>query len=120
MKAKPKAPGIDKAIHDAAMRKFGLQKPDRAYYPQIVGQVARTYRVVRGLTLSVVAKAMGLSASGWSRVETGDTIMSAAQLAKIARVFEVSPHVIVHQADEIAAGLEEQGVDVLDGKDDEA
>lgn len=86
-------------------------------YTQILGQVIRGQREMRRLGLLEVAKAVGLSSpSGWSRVETGDTTITLAQLRKAARVLKVTPTALVQQADALAARVEASGVTVHDEK----
>lgn len=86
-------------------------------YPQIVGQVIRGRREIQGLSLIIMAEAADLSsASGWSRVETGDTTMTLAQLRKAAKKLNMHPWGIVQQADLIADQLEQSGVIVHDDK----
>jgi transcriptional regulator with XRE-family HTH domain len=76
------------------------QTEDRAY-AAIVGSVVRLYRNARGISLTAMARMMGLSTSGWSRVETGDTVMVVAQLRKAARHLKLEPHEIVRVADDL-------------------
>lgn len=86
-------------------------------YIQIVGQVVRGRRELKGIPLLAMAKAADLSTvSGWSRVETGDTMMTLAQLRKAARALGVEPWRLVQQADNIAAQLEASGMTVHDEK----
>ncbi len=68
-------------------------------YAAIVGSVVRTYRKNQGISLEAMAKAMGMSTSGWSRVETGSTVMVVAQLRKAARRLHLEPHEIMRVAD---------------------
>lgn len=86
-------------------------------YMQIVGQVVRGHRERRGIPLLTMAKAADLSTvSGWSRVETGDTTMTIAQIRKAARTLDMEPWTLVQQADNIAAQLEASGMTVYDEK----
>ncbi len=72
---------------------------------------------MRGIPLLSMAEAADLSTvSGWSRVETGDTTMTLAQLRKAARLLGMEPWVLVQQADNIAAQLEASGMTVHDEK----
>jgi transcriptional regulator with XRE-family HTH domain len=86
-------------------------------YMQIVGQVVRGRREMQGIALLSMAEAADLATvSGWSRVETGDTTMTLAQLRKAARLLNMDPWVLVQQADTIAAQLEASGMTVHDEK----
>ena len=84
-------------------------------YAQIIGQVVRSRREMQGIPLLTMAESVNLStASGWSRVETGDTTMTLAQLRKAARALGIEPSLFIQQADTIALQLEEAGIIVYD------
>jgi transcriptional regulator with XRE-family HTH domain len=68
-------------------------------YAAIVGSVVRTHRQNQGISLQAMAEAMGMSTSGWSRVETGTTVMVVAQLRKAARRLHLEPYEIMRVAD---------------------
>lgn len=76
---------------------------DRAY-AVACGMVLRARRAVLGIDLGRFAKQMGFSSSGWSRVETGETTMTLAQLRRAARVLDVEPHVLQRAADIVFTG----------------
>lgn len=87
------------------------------FYGQIVGQVIRGRREMQGINLLTMAESVALATpSGWSRVETGDTAMTLAQLRKAAKKLGMEPAAIVRQADVIATQLEASGVVVHDDK----
>ena len=89
----------------------------QTFYSQVVGQVVRGQRELRGVSLITMARSVTLaSSSGWSRVETGDSAMTLSQLRKAARKLEMEPGAILRQADAIAAQLEDAGVVVHDDK----
>jgi transcriptional regulator with XRE-family HTH domain len=92
--------------------------PDQeTFYGQIVGQVIRGRREMQGINLLAMAESMALATpSGWSRVETGDTAMTLAQLRKAAKKLGMEPADIVQQADALASQLEASGVVVNDEK----
>jgi transcriptional regulator with XRE-family HTH domain len=73
-------------------------------YYAIVGRVVRLQRETRGIKLSEFSKRMGVGVSGWSRVETGATVMTLEQLKKAADALGVAPAVIVRLADDMNAG----------------
>ena len=58
---------------------------------QAVGFQIREQRGMRNINLSQMAQAMGYSDSGWSRLETGRTVMTVIQLVKACRFLECSP-----------------------------
>jgi len=75
-------------------------------YYAIVGRVVRLQREARGFKLREFAKKMKLGISGWSRVETGDTVMSVDQLKRAADVLGIRPAVIVQMADAMSGAVE--------------
>ena len=92
-------------------------RAQEAFYGQLVGQVIRGRREMQGINLLTMAESMALATpSGWSRVETGDTAMTLAQLRKAAKKLGLEPAEIVQQADAIATQLEAGGVVVNDEK----
>jgi len=86
------------------------------FYAQIVGQVIRGRRDLQRIGQAALATSLGLSTSGWSRLETGDSTMSLTQLRGAAKRLGLEPWTILHQADAIAAQLEAGGMPVLDEK----
>lgn len=86
-------------------------------YPQIIGQVIRGYRELRGVTLEMMATVMGFQTrSGWSRVEAGDTTITASQLRMAARHLGRETWTVVKDADSLAMQLAATGVEVHDEK----
>jgi transcriptional regulator with XRE-family HTH domain len=85
-------------------------------YGQIIGQVIRGRRELKRISLQAMAESAALTASGWSRVENGDTTMTLAQLRKAARKLDVEPWTLIRQADLIAAQLGRRSVTVHDDK----
>lgn len=95
----------------------GVSPGAETFYSRIIGQVVRGRRELKGLALSALAEGADLrSASGWSRVETGDTTMTVAQLRAAAKALGVDPWVLVRQADAVATQLERSGVVVHNEK----
>lgn len=87
------------------------------FYGQIVGQVIRGRRELQGCNVATMAESVQMaSASGWSRVETGDTTITVSQLRKAARKLEMEPWELLHQADVISTQIESSGVTVHDEK----
>jgi transcriptional regulator with XRE-family HTH domain len=86
-------------------------------YAQILGHVIRGSRELRGISLETMATDMGFSSrSGWSRVESGDTTITAAQLRRAARCLRRETWAVVQDADNLAAQLTASGTTVLDNK----
>jgi len=70
-------------------------------YHAIVGRVIRLQREAHGIKLREFAKKMKLGISGWSRVETGDTVMTIEQLKRAADALGIQSAVIVRMADDM-------------------
>ena len=70
-------------------------------YSIILGRLVRMRRELQNVQLSKMAEDMGLTTSGWSRVETGDTKMSVDQLYQACRILGFKPASIVQMADEL-------------------
>ena len=68
-------------------------------YAQVVGEQVRMWRRLKKITLTDMAKAAGLSQSGWSRVETGDTTMTVEQLRIACKMLGVAPWTLLRHAD---------------------
>lgn len=66
-------------------------------YAGKVGQAIRLLRstLPKPLALEEMARAMDLSKSGWSRCETGDTVMTVEQLRRAAKVLGMKPSEIL-------------------------
>lgn len=86
------------------------------FYAHIVGQVIRSSREVRHITMTTMAAAAGLTSSAWSRVETGETTLTVSQLRKASTKLGVEPWTIIQLASRISTQLSERGVVVHDEK----
>lgn len=60
-------------------------------YAGKVGRAVRYLRETKGIDLETMAKSMGMSKSGWSRLETGDSVMTVEQLRRAAVVLQRKP-----------------------------
>jgi transcriptional regulator with XRE-family HTH domain len=76
------------------------------HYAGIVGRALRMRREIVGISLSAFAREMGITTSGWSRVETGDTVMTVAQLSAACHVLAVDPWQIIRHADALTKELD--------------
>lgn len=85
-------------------------------YQSLVGHVLQHHRKQQKLEQSQMAELIGVSQSAFSRIESGATAISVAQLRKIAPLLGLQPGEILQQADELANNLRGQGVQVLDEK----
>lgn len=61
-----------------------------------IGHAIREARETLGLSLSAAADKMGLSKSTLSRLETGESIISAQRLFEFADAYDVSPEELLH------------------------
>lgn len=87
-------------------------------YAQVVGLTVMLLREERGISMFTLTQRLGLAAmSGYSRWETGQTIISVQQLAQLADVFEMTPTAILTRADAAVARLRQGGVEVIHGRD---
>lgn len=71
-----------------------------ASYALVVGRAFRFMREARGVKLGVVAKAVRLTVSGWSRVETGDTTMTVLHLRAAADAIGATPAQVLDAAEQ--------------------
>lgn len=85
-------------------------------YPVLVGQLVQSHRALQGLQQGQVAKAIGLSQSAYSRIESGDTSMSISQLRAVTRALGLTSGQFLTQVDGYAAQLEASGVSLPDVK----
>ncbi len=74
-------------------------------YSAIVGRVIRMRRELKGISLQAMASALGKSAAGWSRAETGVSEINIVSLRKAARVLGMNPFELLRAADELADEL---------------
>lgn len=89
-------------------------QPPTTTYPAILGRIVAEVRKDRGLGQAELAAGLGLTQSGLSRIERGDTAPTVEQLADIARVLELkSPGQLLALADQAVEDAEAQGIRVL-------
>ncbi|MDD1770971.1 MAG: helix-turn-helix domain-containing protein [Methanomassiliicoccales archaeon] len=67
-------------------------------FAKVIGRTVRLYREVRGISLSKMATDLGYAHSGWSRVETGESVMTVVQLFNASKLLGVEPHDLVKSA----------------------
>lgn len=63
-----------------------------------------------------LAKALGLSQSAYSRLESGDSVLNLSQLRNVAKWLGKQPSEVLQMADQYEAQLRLQGVDVISEK----
>jgi transcriptional regulator with XRE-family HTH domain len=81
----------------------------------VLGGIIAQLRAARSpeMAQQELAREMGLSASAWSRVEKGETELTALQLKKVAQVVGVDATTILELVDKMAKRLkEEAGIEV--------
>lgn len=81
-------------------------------YTQIVGQVVRSRRVLLNIDQPTMTDALGITASGMSRLETGHTMMTVAQLRKAATALRTTPADLLRAADTLVKQLESSEITI--------
>lgn len=86
-------------------------------YATLVGKVLHQLRKDRNVEQKVIADALGITQSAYSRLESGNSTFSVTQLRIAANVIGVCPNHILLQADSWEAQLRAQGqVEVVNEK----
>lgn len=70
-------------------------------------------RRAQGVSRDAVAVSVGMSGSGWSRVETGVTTPTSEHIARAAEALGLVPGHLVAQADELVKELRQRGIQVV-------
>ena len=78
-------------------------------YNQVFGAVLRLRRKRLGLEQDQVARLVGLSQGGWSRVESGRNSLSPPQIARAARALGVTPGVLFASTERMRRKIEDTG-----------
>lgn len=81
-------------------------------YSAIVGNVIKQLRDTQFITQGDMAKKMGISQAAWSKLESGKSTLSTAQLAKVADFLNVPANQIMHYADDAVANFKAEGMTV--------
>jgi transcriptional regulator with XRE-family HTH domain len=76
-----------------------MAKKLRPTYATIVGSFLRLERKAREVPLESLAKKLGYSRSGWSRIETGTTPMTVNQLKAACDALSLAPQDVVAEVD---------------------
>jgi transcriptional regulator with XRE-family HTH domain len=87
-------------------------------YSALIGGVVQNQRKFLNLQQGDIARQLSLSQSAYSRIESGDTVMSVTQLRQIAALIGTNAQRILDQADRIAMQLHSQGVPISHEKKD--
>lgn len=86
-------------------------------YTAVVGGVIERLRTQRGLNQNQLAGALGIGQSAYSRLESGETAMTIAQLRAIAEQLATSPGLLLREADMLTDRLRAQGVEIKNEKE---
>jgi transcriptional regulator with XRE-family HTH domain len=90
-------------------------------YSAIIGNVIKQLRDTQSITQGGLAEKMGVSQAAWSKLESGKSTLSTAQLAKVADLLKVPANQIMQYADKAAANFKAEGLAVAyDSKEAES
>ena len=81
-------------------------------YSAILGQILKELRKKKGKDQSYIAEKMGMNRSSWSRIESGNTMMTIQQLQKASDIFKTEANAILLKADTIASAMKKEGYKV--------
>ncbi len=87
-------------------------------YAVVVGRVLQQRRVQLGLQQNDLAAVLGITQSAYSRLESGDTVLSLSQLRIASAALHMPAATILAHADQYADYLQRQGVTITDEKKD--
>ncbi len=81
-------------------------------YPIVIGKILQYLRNQRQIDQGALARAVGVTQSTWSRVETGQSALTVDHLARAATVLKQKPEQILALVDQSVENLERQGIAV--------
>lgn len=87
--------------------------PPTTTYPAILGRVVTEIRKHRGLGQAELAVGLGITQSGLSRIERGDTAPTVEQVSGLAKALGLTPGALLTHADRAVQRAEAQGIRVL-------
>ena len=79
-------------------------------YSAVLGSVLARVRAELGFDQRAMAAKLSISQATWSRIERGESPITAAQLYDVGRYLKVQPHTFMKEADTIVGNLERAGV----------
>jgi len=85
-------------------------------YNSIIGALLRRNREQIGLEQGAISQKIGLTQPSYSRIESGKTSLTLAQLSAIAPHFNVRPADFIDQVEQMKISMKRQGIEVLDGQ----
>ncbi len=90
-------------------------------YSAVIGGVIKQLRESRSINQGVMAKSMGVSQAAWSKLESGKTTITTAQLAKAADLLEIEANKIIQYADQTVSDFKANKISVsYDNKEAES
>lgn len=89
-------------------------------YPTLVGRILAHQREAKGIKQGDLARALGLSQSAYSRLESGESVLNLSQLRNVAAQFGLQPNQVLQLANKYESQLRQHGVDVVSDKQDNA
>jgi transcriptional regulator with XRE-family HTH domain len=81
-------------------------------YSAIIGNIIKQLRASKSIKQGEIAEKMGVSQAAWSKLESGKSTLSTAQLAKVADILNISANQIILHADNAAANFRSEGMTV--------
>jgi transcriptional regulator with XRE-family HTH domain len=81
-------------------------------YPAIVGGVLTQMRNQTSLRQEDVAKAIGVTQTTWSRVETGQSSLTVEHLRMASYALGRTPDDVLNLAEQATANLQAQGIEI--------
>jgi transcriptional regulator with XRE-family HTH domain len=110
---------LHKIALNASVSQAQSYGPAKIPYSVILGGVIEQERKQRGWAhQGRFGEQLGLSASAYSRIESGNTAVSVTQLRQISYLLQINAQYLLTRADAIAQQLQAQGVQITHEKRD--
>ena len=85
-------------------------------YLSVLGLTLRDMRESLGIKQKLIAEALSMTTAGWSKIKKGQSAISAANLNKVAKVFNMDASSILKQVEASIKELEKKDWKVSDDK----
>ncbi len=95
---------------------LSFMQPGLTSYSAIVGQVLANLRQERDIKQGEMSAAVNIGQSTWSRIEKGEVALSIDQLARAAHHLGCLPSDVLNWADQAAAKMQREKVEVLNDR----
>ena len=79
----------------------------------LLGQIIAKYRQAANMKQNALAQQINIPPSTWSRIEKGESALSALQLIAFTRCLKISAEEIIKDYENVKKLLMEKGIDVL-------